>query len=249
MLDNVLLVDGGALREAELRALLGRGRCPARNPDQNIADLKAQIAACSARRRTGARLSPAIGGRLSCAPIWGMCRPCRGDAVRGVHRPAGRRRLRLRDGQRCADPRWRSASISRGRHARFRFRRHQRPAARTISTRRLRSSAPRCSMCSARWSTSDLPLNDGCLRAVTIIVPEGSMLNPRHPAAVVAGNVETEPGDLRRAAWRAGRVARRAGDDEQLHLRQRPLPILRDDRRRLGRRPGLRRQPPRCRRI
>jgi 5-oxoprolinase (ATP-hydrolysing) len=37
----------------------------------------------------------------------------------------------------------------------------------------------------------DIPLNDGCLRPVTIIAPEGSMLRPRYPAAVVAGNVET----------------------------------------------------------
>jgi len=37
----------------------------------------------------------------------------------------------------------------------------------------------------------EIPLNDGCLRPVTLIVPEGSMLNPRYPAAVVAGNVET----------------------------------------------------------
>src|SRR3569833_1636843 len=38
---------------------------------------------------------------------------------------------------------------------------------------------------------ADIPLNDGFLRPVTIVVPEGSMLNPRFPAAVVAGNVET----------------------------------------------------------
>jgi 5-oxoprolinase (ATP-hydrolysing) len=37
----------------------------------------------------------------------------------------------------------------------------------------------------------DIPLNDGCLRPVTIVAPQGSMLNPRYPAAVVAGNVET----------------------------------------------------------
>ena len=36
-----------------------------------------------------------------------------------------------------------------------------------------------------------LPLNDGCLRPIRLVVPEGSMLNPRPPAAVVAGNVET----------------------------------------------------------
>jgi 5-oxoprolinase (ATP-hydrolysing) len=36
-----------------------------------------------------------------------------------------------------------------------------------------------------------IPMNDGCLRPIRLVVPEGSMLNPRHPAAVVAGNVET----------------------------------------------------------
>jgi 5-oxoprolinase (ATP-hydrolysing) len=38
---------------------------------------------------------------------------------------------------------------------------------------------------------SDIPLNAGCLRPLQIVIPEGSMLNPRYPAAVVAGNVET----------------------------------------------------------
>jgi 5-oxoprolinase (ATP-hydrolysing) len=37
----------------------------------------------------------------------------------------------------------------------------------------------------------DIPLNDGCLRPLKIVIPEGSMLAPRYPAAVVAGNVET----------------------------------------------------------
>ena len=36
-----------------------------------------------------------------------------------------------------------------------------------------------------------IPMNDGCLRPIELVVPEGSMLNPRYPAAVVAGNVET----------------------------------------------------------
>src|SRR5205807_8450084 len=36
-----------------------------------------------------------------------------------------------------------------------------------------------------------IPMNDGCLRPIKLIVPEGSMLNPKYPAAVVAGHVET----------------------------------------------------------
>ena len=47
LIDNVLLVDEGRFREAEMRALLAAGDWPARNPDRNIADLKAQIAACA----------------------------------------------------------------------------------------------------------------------------------------------------------------------------------------------------------
>ena len=37
----------------------------------------------------------------------------------------------------------------------------------------------------------EIPMNEGCLKPLRIVIPEGSMLNPRYPAAVVAGNVET----------------------------------------------------------
>ncbi len=46
-------------------------------------------------------------------------------------------------------------------------------------------------MCSARLVDDDIPLNAGCLKPLNVIIPEGSMLNPRYPAAVVSGNVET----------------------------------------------------------
>ena len=88
----------------------------------------------------------------------------------------------------------------------------------------------------------DIPLNDGCLKPLDIIIPEGSMLNPRYPAAVVAGNVETSQVHHRRALRRARRAGRGAGHDEQFHLRQRALPILRDHLRRLGRGAGFRRR-------
>ena len=45
-------------------------------------------------------------------------------------------------------------------------------------------------MSSARWSGKAIPLNEGCLTPLTIIVPEGTLLNPRAPAAVIAGNTE-----------------------------------------------------------
>ncbi len=45
LIDNVVLVEQGRFREAEMRALLTSGRYPARNPEQNLADLRAQVAA------------------------------------------------------------------------------------------------------------------------------------------------------------------------------------------------------------
>src|SRR5207253_3061237 len=47
VIENGLLVDEGHFREAEIRALLGEGKHPARNPDRNISDLRAQLAACT----------------------------------------------------------------------------------------------------------------------------------------------------------------------------------------------------------
>ena len=47
LIDNALLVDAGALCEAEMRELLGSGQFPARNPDRNLSDLRAQLAACT----------------------------------------------------------------------------------------------------------------------------------------------------------------------------------------------------------
>ena len=64
-------------------------------------------------------------------------------------------------------------------------------------------------------------MNAGCLRPIEIIVPEGSMLSPRYPAAVVAGNVESQPGRDQLPVRRARRAGRRARHDEQPDLRQR----------------------------
>ena len=81
-----------------------------------------------------------------------------------------------------------------------------------------------------------IPMNDGCLRPIALVVPEGSMLNPKYPAAVVAGNVETSQVVTDALVRRDRAACAEPGDDEQFHLRQRAPPILRDDRRRFGRR-------------
>ena len=144
LIDNMLLVDEGHFREAEMRALLASGPHPARNPDRNISDLRAQLAACVRGAETlaadRARLR-AGGGRRLHGP---RPRQCRGIGAAPA-RPARRRRVRLRDGQ------WRAG---RGEDHASTRRRARRPSispapARscpTISTRLSRSSAPPRSM-------------------------------------------------------------------------------------------------------
>ena len=89
---------------------------------------------------------------------------------------------------------------------------------------------------------TDIPLNAGCLRPLNIIVPEHSLLNPSYPAAVVAGNVETSQAVTDALFACTGRHGRKPRHDEQLHVRQRAPPILRNDLRRRGCGPDIRRR-------
>ena len=184
--DNVLLVEDGRLREAELRALLASGPFPARNIDQNVADLAAQIAAC-ARGAEGLRGISAEYGVEVVQAYMGHVQD---------HAEAAVRRLipRLRNGSFAYE-------MDSGATVRV---------AVTVGADRLDfdfagTSAQQTDNFNAPLSVvraavlyvirtlidEAVPLNDGFLRSVTIRVPEGSMLNPRYPAAVVAGNVET----------------------------------------------------------
>ena len=87
----------------------------------------------------------------------------------------------------------------------------------------------------------DIPLNAGCLKPLTVIIPPGTMLSPEYPAAVAAGNVETSQAVTGALYAALGRHGRGLGHDEQRDVRQRPVPVLRDGRERLGRRRRLRR--------
>jgi len=188
LIDNMLLVDEGRFLEAELRALLGSGEWPARNPDRNVADLKAQIAAC-ARGAAELRRVAAEQGRTVIDAYMGHVMAYAEEAVR---RLIGR----LKDG---------SFSYEMDNGARvsvaIRVDREARSAtvdfAGTSGQQPNNFNAP-YSICRAatlyvfRTLVDDpIPLNDGCMRPITLNVPAGSMLNPDYPAAVVAGNVET----------------------------------------------------------
>jgi 5-oxoprolinase (ATP-hydrolysing) len=188
LIDNVLLVDEGRFLEAELRALLGSGEWPARNPDRNIADLKAQVAAC-ARGANELRRVAAEQGRGAVDAYMGHVMAYAEEAVR---RLIGR----LSDGEfRYEMDNGACVAVS------IRVDREARSAvvdfAGTSDQQPNNFNAP-YSICRAatlyvfRTLVDDpIPLNDGCMRPIMLKVPEGSMLNPHFPAAVVAGNVET----------------------------------------------------------
>jgi len=188
LIDNFLLVDSGRFREAEMRALLGSGEWPARKPDRNIADLKAQIAACA----RGAAELKRVAGEYGRDVIDAYMTHVMAYAEEAVRRLIDR----LEDGYfkyeidngACVAV---SISVDRERRAaRVDF-------AGTSDQQPNNFNAP-YSICRAatlyvfRTMVHDpIPLNDGCMRPITLAVPEGSLLNPHYPAAVVAGNVET----------------------------------------------------------
>jgi 5-oxoprolinase (ATP-hydrolysing) len=188
LIDNELLVDEGHFREAEIRALLASGKWPARNPDRNISDLKAQLAACVRGAEVLAQTARDYGPGIVAAYM---------DHVLANAEESVRRLLdRLDDGE---------FDYEMDNGARVRVKITIDKAARcgifdfTGTSDQLPDNfnAPfsivrAASLYVVRTLIDDaIPMNDGCLRPIRLVVPEGSMLNPAYPAAVVAGNVET----------------------------------------------------------
>jgi 5-oxoprolinase (ATP-hydrolysing) len=188
LIDNVLLVDEGRFLEAEMRALLGSGDWPARRPDRNISDLKAQVAACA----RGAAELRRVAGDYGRETIDAYMVHVQANAEEAVRRLIGRLtdgsfRYEMDNGAEVCV----SVSVDRERRSAV--------VDFTGTSAQLPDNfnAP-YSICRAatlyvfRTMVDDaIPMNDGCLRPISLIVPEGSMLNPHFPAAVVAGNVET----------------------------------------------------------
>ncbi len=188
LLDDVLVVDEGRFLDAELRAVFTSGPYPARNIDQNIADLAAQLAACT-RGATGlTRLADEYGTDVVAAYM---------EHVQANADAAVRRLIATLDDGAFAyemdDGAVVRVAVQVDREAGtmvvdFAGTSDQRPTNFNAPVSIVRAAV----LYVVRALIDEaVPLNDGCLRGVTIRVPEGSMLNPRYPAAVVAGNVET----------------------------------------------------------
>ena len=188
LIDDFLLIDSGRLREAEARALFASGRYPSRNVDQNMADLKAQVASCA---RGGGELTRMVDefGRPVVAAYMTHIQDNAEEAVRraiAALKP-GTFALEMDDGAVIrvridVDPANRGAVVD------FTGTSDQRPNNFNAPLSITRAAT----LYVFRTLVDDaIPLNEGCLKPIQLIVPEGSMLNPRYPAAVVAGNVET----------------------------------------------------------
>jgi 5-oxoprolinase (ATP-hydrolysing) len=186
--DNFLLVRDGHLCEAELHAQLASGPYPARNPQQTYADLRAQIAA-NEKGVQELRAMVAQFGRTTVAAYMQHVQDNAEESVRRVITALsdGQYTLELDNGARIAV----QVTVHAGRReATIDF---------TGTSAQLPNNfnAPKAVTMAAvlyvfRTLVDDeIPLNAGCLKPLEVIVPEGSMLNPRPPAAVVAGNVET----------------------------------------------------------
>ena len=187
LIDNFKMVDQGRLRDAETRALLASGRYPCRNIDQNMADLRAQIAS----NETGVREILRMVEQFGQPVVDAYMRHVQDNAEAAVRKAIDT----LRDGE-FHYPMDSGAAI----RVAVRVDRATRSATIDFTGTSQQSAfnynAP-LAVCRAvvlyvfrTLSESEIPLNEGCLKPLTIITPEGTMLNPRYPAAVIAGNTE-----------------------------------------------------------
>ena len=188
LIDNWLLVDNGRLREAETLTLLAGAAYPSRSPQTNLADLRAQIAANEKGAEELRRMVAEYGLDIVHAYM-GHVQENAAEAVRNVI-------TALRDGT-CDYKLDNGATISvkvtvdqATRNAAIDF---------TGTSPQLDGNfnAPSSVAMAAvlyvfrTLVDKDIPLNSGCLKPLTVIIPPGTMLSPEYPAAVAAGNVET----------------------------------------------------------
>ncbi len=188
LIDNVKLVDRGTLLEDEFVALLRSGKHPARNTDQNMADIRAQIAA----NEKGVQELRKMVAHFGLDVVQAYMRHVQDNAEESVRRVIDR----LEEGS-FVYPHDAGFEIKVAVRVDKANRRATVDFTGTSDQLPNNFNAP-SAICRAAvlyvfrtLVADDIPLNDGCLKPIDIVLPEGSMLNPNYPAAVVAGNVET----------------------------------------------------------
>ena len=187
VIDDFLLVERGHFREAEFRALLGAARYPARSPEVNLADIKAQVAA----NEKGVQELHAVVARHGWDTVRGYMRHVMDNAEESVRRVIdrigdGAFAYEMDNGARLAV----RVSVDReGRSALVDFTGTGPQDAGNFNAPPAVTRA--CVLYVFRCLVGDdIPLNDGCLKPITIRIPPGTFLSPAPGAAVVAGNTE-----------------------------------------------------------
>ena len=187
LIRNFKLVSGGRLREAEARALLASGRYPCRNIDHNMADLTAQIAA----NAKGARELRKAVDQFGAEVVQAYMQHVQDNAEESV-----RRVIDVLEDSRFSYPLDSGATIEVAISVDRATRSATIDFTGTSPQDALNYNAP-LAICHAvvlyvfrTLVGSDIPMNEGCLKPIRIVAPEGSFINPTYPAAVISGNTE-----------------------------------------------------------
>lgn len=188
LIDNFVLVEQGRFREKATLELLSSGKYPARNPAQNIADLKAQIAACE----KGAQELRKMVAQFGLDVVQAYMQHVQDNAEEQVRRVVSV----LKDGAFSYE--MDDGSVIRVKVSVDRANRTGIIDFTGTSPQRPTNFNAPSSVCKAAVTyvfrtliDDEIPLNAGVLKPLQIIIPDGCMLAPRYPAAVVGGNVET----------------------------------------------------------
>jgi 5-oxoprolinase (ATP-hydrolysing) len=194
-IQNFKLVQAGKLREEDMRKLLLSGAYPCRNPDQNLADLRAQIAANEKGLQELRRMVKEFGLPV----VQAYMAHVQDNAEESVRQAIAKLAIRFGSEveRRFVLALDNGAEIcvavridAKERKARVDF-------TGTSGQQSNNFNAPKAVCIAAvlyvfrTLVEDDIPLNAGCLKPIEVIIPKGCMLNPNYPAAVVAGNVET----------------------------------------------------------
>ncbi|HEX3808845.1 MAG TPA: hydantoinase B/oxoprolinase family protein [Rhizomicrobium sp.] len=188
LFDGIRMIHAGRFDEGCVRDVLAQGEWPARNPDQNVADLRAQAAACA----KGAEELKRACAHYGLDVVTAYMSHVQDNAEESVRKVIGALRdgaftMPMDGGMTIAV----KVTVDRGaRSARVDFTgtSPQQPNNFNAPGSVTKAAVLYVFRCLV---DSDIPMNAGCLKPLRIVVPEGSLLNPRPPGAVAAGNVET----------------------------------------------------------
>ena len=188
LIDNFKLVDAGIYREAEMREVLASAIHPARNPEQNIADLRAQLAA----NEKGVQELQKMVRQFGLETVLAYMGHVQDNAEESVRRVIdvltdGEFTYPMDNGQQV------SVKVSINRDARSAVVDFTGTSPQGANNFNAPSAVCRAAVLYVFRTLvdDDIPMNEGCLKPVTIILPDDCMLQAQYPAAVIAGNVET----------------------------------------------------------